>query len=244
MRSSFQKFLFSFCLIAVVFSCQAQKINYNAVFDSLFRNNLLDEALVLSEKLEKEESVNGPTLWLAFAINKKGHAWFRKGDWLQADSLFREAVNVATLAGQTEIIQFTDLLNSLGNHAGRMGHFDEALEVYNRILQIKTKLLGENDPAIIRTRSNISLTYLFMGFINKMAGKKMLSTFFCYGMRQERFPHWAGFQHPNNIIRKPCPSLATCMEKSTEITYACFIIIAIRSTKAAIIPNWNPPPHI
>ncbi len=166
MRSPFQKFLFSFCLIAVVFPCQAQKINYNVVFDSLFRNNQVESALVLSEKLEKEESVNGPTLWLAFAINKKGQAWYRKGDWPQADSLFREAIHVATLAGQTETIQFTDLLNSLGNHAGRMGNFEESMEVYNRILQIKTKLLGENDPAIIRTRSNIGLTYYNMGQFN------------------------------------------------------------------------------
>ncbi|HOY07995.1 MAG TPA: CHAT domain-containing protein [Saprospiraceae bacterium] len=166
MRGSSLKYLVAFFWLAVVFPCPAQTTTYKVVFDSLFRNNLVDEALAFSEKLELEQMKSGPSLDLAFAVNRKGFAWYRKGDWPQADSLFREAVEIAAASGNSESMEFTDFLNSLGGHAGRMGNFEESLEIFNRILQIRTKLLGENDPAIVRVRSSIGLTYYNMGQFN------------------------------------------------------------------------------
>ncbi len=145
----------------------AQQPASNAVFDSLFRNNLNEEALKMAEKWEAEATHSGPSLDLALALNKKGYCYFKLGDWPTADSLYRQAIAIATLVEKTEIIEFSNLLNDLASLCSQMGNFPEALELGQHGLDLQIKLLGENDREVLRSRRNIGLTYEYMGQLDK-----------------------------------------------------------------------------
>jgi len=167
MRLTILKALPVFILLSISVQTKAQSPAFKIVFDSLFSNNLMDDAIALSEKIEREEQLNGPSISLAHAINRKGYAWFKKGDWVLADSLFRESIAVATAAGQTTSLVFVDLLNNLAKHSGRMGNLQESLELFEQILQIQTALLGEENQQNISVRYNIGLTYFRMTRFDK-----------------------------------------------------------------------------
>ncbi len=167
MQFSYLKFFTFSVMLGSASVVLAQDTSYKVVLDSLLKQNLPEEALSFIEQKENEINAQGPGLPMAMLINYKAFCFYKLGEWQVADSLYHKAVDIATQTGNTNTVDFATLLADLMAQCGRMGKYDEALDVGERALKIQTEILGETHQKTLRTRRNIGLVYESMGQLDK-----------------------------------------------------------------------------
>ncbi|WAS90587.1 serine/threonine-protein kinase [Nannocystis punicea] len=79
-------------------------------------------------------------------LNAVGVIHATGGEWARAHEKLREAVDLRERHGRLETPQGISTLYNLGNHLANTWHYEEAVPIFRRVIELSEKLSGPNHP--------------------------------------------------------------------------------------------------
>jgi tetratricopeptide (TPR) repeat protein len=117
------------------------------------------ERAIAGRKATEGEQSQGYAMGKAMAAG----AYRDMGDYVTADAYLRDAFLQNALAFNEENITAAAILNSWGLLYKKQRKFDRSLDSYQRSLNLREKLFGDDHPETISTRHNIGELYVEWG---------------------------------------------------------------------------------
>ncbi len=141
---------------------QEDEVRLNAVNDVFWERYLFnnpDTVLVLIEEAITFAQTTGKQYWEAKLLNTKARALFDKNNYLEADKVLQQALELSAGLKNREIVVETH--NSLGSLNYSQGNFNKAINYYHQALKINIEL--KNDLATVTAYNNIGTSHYELG---------------------------------------------------------------------------------
>jgi CHAT domain-containing protein/Tfp pilus assembly protein PilF len=110
------------------------------------------------EKLRGEDHLD-----LAFALNNLGALYKKKGDYAQAESMLRRALEIREKRLKPDDPAIAQSQNNLASLYADQGDQDRAAQLHQRVLEIRKKTLGPEDVLTAQSMNNLASAYQDLG---------------------------------------------------------------------------------
>ena len=118
----------------------------------------LNQAIELCEKYHKDNAAFKYPILIT-----KANYYFQTGRWDESEKLYKDVVNSTNPKDKAVSNIHARALNNLGVLLKEQGRYGEALDLYNRSLEIYKREVGEKHPNYARILSNIAEIYYLQG---------------------------------------------------------------------------------
>src|SRR5690606_29092885 len=119
---------------------------------------LLLRALVIYRKV-----LPPPHFLLALVRNELAYGYHDRLQFDQAETLYREALDIGRQSASANTLEFAHSLNNLAALLADRGRVEEALPLYDESLRIRAEHLGEAHPGYLRALGNRGEAHAYAG---------------------------------------------------------------------------------
>lgn len=123
--------------------------------------------LAILPAFEKLSSTAFNTHLHVIALNQLGLIRKTKGDFQQAEDLYKKAVLLNEENGQKDSQEITPSLHNLASLYIEQKRYKEAEALFNRVLEIDSRTISPTHPSLAMHLNNLGSLYLYMGQYNK-----------------------------------------------------------------------------
>lgn len=129
----------------------------------LYEKGMYSEAEDLFDQLAGKEKATGNRSGYAAAINGRAKVLTKKGKFIEADSLFREALRIKKEVDGDASLEYAETLNDLAEQLILTQKYQEAVELLEKAVHIRKKEQSKTGIDYARSLSNLGYCYLFTG---------------------------------------------------------------------------------